>query len=93
MHHRISIFSNIELLDQSKPCAQIYLQKIATTNSIKKKERLLKTCIIIKCTCMRIISKIGLVDQSKLYTQNYLQKIASCIKLINIINNNKNTAK
>ena len=29
----ISIFSKIGLVDRSKPCTQIYLQKIATTNS------------------------------------------------------------
>ena len=40
--------------------------------------RLLKTCIMTKRTCMRIFSKIGLVDQAKPCTQNYLQKVASC---------------
>ena len=46
-----------------------------------KKNRLLKTCIFIKRTCISIFSKIEFVDQSKPCTQIYLHNIASCIDL------------
>ena len=68
----------INLVDQSKPCTQIYLKKIcmlhkfAITNTIFL-HRLLKICIIIKRTCISIFSKIGFVDQSNPCTQ-----ITSC---------------
>ena len=46
-----------------------------------KKNRLLKTCIIIERTCISIFSKIEFVDKSKPCRQIYLHNIASCINL------------
>ena len=76
------------VVDQSKQCARIYLQKIAcclnfaVTNIIFLViNRLLKTCIFIKRTCISIFSKIEFVDQSKPCTQIYLHNFASCINL------------
>ena len=66
----ILIFSKIGLIDQSKPCAQIYSQKIAICIVIFL-NRLFHTCIIVKRTCISIFSKIGLVDQSKPCAQIY----------------------
>ena len=75
------------VVDQSKQCAQIYLQKkiacclnFAIINSIFL-NRLLKTGIFIKRTCISIFSEIEFVDQSKPCTQIYLHNIASCINL------------
>ena len=43
--------------------------------------RLLKTSIFLKRTCISIFSKIEIVDQSKPCTQIYLHNIARCINL------------
>ena len=43
--------------------------------------KLLKTCIVINCTCISIFSKIEYVDQSKPCTQIDLHNIAGCINL------------
>ena len=65
------ICGKIRFVDQSKPCTQNYLQKIASCINLKLpiviflKNRLFQTCVIVKRTCMSIFSKIGLVDQSK----------------------------
>ena len=57
------------------------LHTFAATNSIFLNQ-LLKTCIIIKRTCILLsFSKSVLVDQSKPCTQIYLQKIRNCINL------------
>ena len=67
------------LVDQSKPCARIYLQKNACCINLQLSivvflNRLFKTCIVIKRTCISIFSKIRFVDQSEPCTQNNLQK-------------------
>ena len=46
------------------------------------KNRLFRTCIIVKRTCISIFSIIGLVDQSKLCTQIYLQKKCKLHKFV-----------
>ena len=67
------------------------LHEFATTNNFFL-NRLIQTCIIVKCTCISIFSKIGLVDQSKPCTQVYLQKFANCINLQLAIRISKNHA-
>ena len=54
----ISIFSKIGFVNQSKPCALIYLHniyrklhKFATTNSNFFKNCVLQTCVFVKRTC------------------------------------------
>ena len=69
-----------------KTCTQIYLQIVASCINLQLpliifKNKLFKTCIIVKRTCISIFSKIGFVDQSKPCTQIYLQEIASYINL------------
>ena len=72
------------VVNQSKQAQKYICQKIscclnfAITNSIFL-NRLFKTGIFIKRTCISIISKIEFVDQSKPCTQIYLHNIASCI--------------
>ena len=75
------------VVDQLKQCAQIYLQKNCMLPKFCNYQwyfflnRLLKTSIFIKRTCISIFSKIEFVDQSKPCTQIYLHNIASCINL------------
>ena len=77
MHHHkttcISIFSKIGLVDQSKPCTQIYLQKIASCINLQLpivifNNQLFETYVIAKRTSLSIFSIIG-------------QYIATCINL------------
>ena len=74
------------VVDQSKQEQKYICKKIACclnfaiTNSIFL-NRILKTGIFIKRTCISIFSKIEFVDQSKPCTQIYLHNIASCINL------------
>ena len=95
MHHCItyiciSTFNKIGLVDQSNTVrTNIFannckLHKFAII-PIVFFSQFLRTCIIIKRTCISIFSKIGFVDQSKPCTQIYLQKIASCINLQQLI--------
>ena len=53
---RTSIFSKIGLVDQSKPCTQIYLQKIRIT-----KNHAFRTCTTSSRTFRPILSSIGLL--------------------------------
>ena len=75
------------VVDQSKQCAQICLPKNCMLPKFCNYQqyfflnRLLKTGIFIKRTCISIFSKIEFVDQSKPCTQIYLHNIASCIYL------------
>ena len=52
------------LVDQSKPCAQMYLQKycmlhkFAIINTIFLLNRLFQACVIVKRTCIAINSKL-----------------------------------
>ena len=83
------------LVDQSKPCAQIYLQKTASCINLQLqikdfKNQLFQKCGVVKGTCMSIFSKIGLIDQSKSCTQIYLPKNANCINLPIAIRISKN---
>ena len=96
-HTCISIFSKIGLKHKSRPCLQVYSQKIASCINLQLRiiifqNRQFQTCIIVKRTCTSIFSKIGLVDQSKPCTQIYLQKIANCINLQLAIRISKNQA-
>ena len=66
----ISIVSKIGFVEQSKPCTQIYLQKIASCLNLQPPivfflNRLFETCVIVTRTCISIFSKLGLLDQSK----------------------------
>ena len=88
----ISIFSKIGLVDQSKPCAQIHLQKncklhkFATTNR-NFLNRLFETCVIVKRTCKSIFSKLGLLDQSKTMHTNIFAKNGKLHKFATTNNN------
>ena len=70
MHHRItyiSIFSKIGLVDLSKPCTQIYLQKIANCINLQLANRISKnqafrTCTTPSRTFRPILRSIGLLD-------------------------------
>ena len=94
----ISIFSKVGLVDQTKPCILIYLQKncklhkFATTKSNFEKNPLFLTCVSVKRTCISIFSIIGLVDQPKLCTQIYLPKFTNCLNLQLAIRISKNHA-
>ena len=62
-----SIFSKIGLVDQSKPCTQIYLQKNANCINLQLAIRILKnhafrTCTTPSRTFRPILSSIGLLD-------------------------------
>ena len=62
-----SNFSKIGLVDQSKPCTQIYLQKIANCINLQlairiSKNQAFRTCTIPSRTFMPILSSIGLLD-------------------------------
>ena len=63
----ISIFSKIGLVDQSKTCTQIYLQKFLNCNNLQLAIRILKnhayrTCTTPSRTFRPILSSIGLLD-------------------------------
>ena len=63
----ISIFSKIGLVDQSKTCTQIYLQKFLNCNNLQLAIRILKnhayrTCTTPSRTLRPILSSIGLLD-------------------------------
>ena len=63
----ISIFSKIGLVDQSKTCTQIYLQKFLNCNNLQLAIRILKnhayrTCTTPSRTFRPILSLIGLLD-------------------------------
>ena len=63
----ISIFSKIGLVDQSKTCTQIYLQKFLNCNNLQLANRILKnhayrTCTNPSRTFRPILSSIGLLD-------------------------------
>ena len=69
----ISIFSKIGLVDQSKTCTQIYLQKFLNCNNLQLAIRILKnhayrTCTTPSRTFRPILSSIGL------YVTNYREK-------------------
>ena len=90
MHlHKTYMYINFQqnrVVNQSKPCTQIYLQKsqvgkFATTNSIFLKNRLFQACVIVKRTCISIFSKLGLANQSKLGTLIFCKKMTSCVNL------------
>ena len=62
-----SIFSKIGLVDQSKPCTQIYLQKIANCINLQLAIRISKnqafwTCTTPSRTFRPILRSIGLLD-------------------------------
>ena len=89
-HHKTYLFINFQqnrvCIDQSKRARKFICKKNASCINLQLpiviyKNRLFKTCIIIKRTCISIFSKLGLVDQSKPCTQIYLQKVASCLNL------------
>ena len=61
---RTSIFSKIGLVDQSKPCTQIYLQKNANCINLQlairiSKNQAFKTCTTPSRTFRPILSSIG----------------------------------
>ena len=61
-----SIFSKIGLVDQSKPCTQIYLQKIANYINLQlairiSKNQAFRTCTTASRTFRPILSSIGLL--------------------------------
>ena len=61
-----SIFSKIGLVDQSKPCTQIYLQKIANCINLQlaiiiSKNQAFRTCTTPSRTFRPILSSIGLL--------------------------------
>ena len=63
----ILIFSKLGLVDQSKPCTQIYLQKIANCINLQRAIRILKnqafrTCTTLYRTFRPILRSIGLLD-------------------------------
>ena len=63
----ISIFSKIELVDQSKPCTQIYLQKFANCITLQlairfSKNHAFQTCTTPLRTFRPILRSIGLLD-------------------------------
>ena len=75
----IAIFSRIGLVDQSKPCTQIYSQNNVNCINLQLPIVIWKKSILLdmhhhKSTCLSIFSKIECVDQSKPCTQIYLQK-------------------
>ena len=62
-----SIFSKIGLVDQSKPCTQIYLQKIANCINLQlairiSKNHAFQTCTTPSRTFRPILRSIGLLD-------------------------------
>ena len=62
-----SIFSKIGLVDQSKPCTQIYLQKIANCINLQlairiSKNHAFRTCTTPSRTFRPILRYIGLLD-------------------------------
>ena len=74
----ISIFSQIGLVDQSKPCTQIYLQKFANCINLQLAIRISKNHAFRKCTTPSrtfrpILRSIGLIDnelrEKKLFPQ------------------------
>ena len=90
MRHRkricISILSKLGLVDQSKPCILIYLQKMASCINLQLPIVILKISIIsdmhYRKTYMYISFQQNRVSRSvKTCTQIYLQKIVSCINL------------
>ena len=63
----ISIFSKIGLVDQSKLCTQIYLQKFTNCINLQLAIRILKNLAFMTCTTPSrtfrpILSSIGLLD-------------------------------
>ena len=63
----ITIFSTIGLVDQSKPCTQIYLQKILICINLQLAIRILKnqafrTCTAPSRTFRPVLRSIGLLD-------------------------------
>ena len=79
-------FQQIGLVDQSKPCTQMYLQIIASCINLQLPTVVLKKKLIIldmhhHITYMYLnFQEIGLVYQSKLCTQLCLQIIVSLHK-------------
>ena len=66
----ISIFSKIGLVDQSKPCTQVYLQKFANCINLQlamriSKNHTFRTCTTTLRTFMLILRSIGLLGISK----------------------------
>ena len=66
-----SIFSKIGLVDQTKPCTQIYLQKIANCINLKlairiSKNQAFRTCTTPSRTFRPILSSIGLLGNELL---------------------------
>ena len=73
----------MNLVDQSNPCAQIYLQKnymllkFATTNSNFVKNQLFLTCVIVKRTCIinfqqNRVSKSVKTVRTNIFAKNYM---------------------
>ena len=59
----VSIFSKIGLVDQSKTCTQIYLQKFLNCNNLQLAIRILKNHAYRTCTTpSRTFRTIGLLD-------------------------------
>ena len=63
----MSIFSEIGLVDQSKPCTQVYLQKFANCINLQlairiSKNHAFRTCTTPLRTFMLILRSIGLLD-------------------------------
>ena len=63
----VSIFSKIRLVDQSKPCTQIYLQTFANCINLQlairiSKNRAFRTCKTPSRTFRPILRSIGLLD-------------------------------
>ena len=66
-HTCISIFSKIRLVDQSKPCTQIYLQKFSNCINLQlairnSKHHAFRTCTTPLRTFRPILRSIGLLD-------------------------------
>ena len=67
-HYKTYMYINFQqtgFVDQSKPCTQIYLQKIASCKNLQLliaiflKIPLFETCVIVKHTCISIVSKLS----------------------------------
>ena len=88
----ISIFSKLGLVDQSKPCILIYLQKMANCITLQLPIVILIKSILLDMhhhkTYMYINFQQNLVSRpSKPRTNLFAKKIASCINLqLQIIN-------
>ena len=75
----ISIFSKIGLVDQSKLCTQIYLQKFANCINLQlairiSKNHAFRTCTTPSRTFRPILRSIGLLDNELPRKKNYFHR-------------------